>query len=58
MQTPDRKVQVGAGMGALAVMAAWGVNTISGIIVPAEVAVAFSAFLTFVIQYFVPNQRG
>ena len=55
MQTPDRKVQVGAGMGGLAAMIAWGVNAFTGVEVPAEVAVAGSTFLTFAIQYIVSN---
>lgn len=55
MEKPDRKVQVGAGMGGLAAMIAWALNTYTGAAVPAEVAVAGSTFLTFVVQYFVPN---
>ena len=55
MQTPDRKVQVGAGMGGLAAIIAWALNTYTGAAVPAEVAVAGSTFLTFIVQYFVPN---
>ena len=57
METPDRKVAVGAGMGGLAAMTAWGINAFTGVVVPAEVAVAFSTFLSFIVQYFVPNPK-
>jgi len=55
MNTPDRKVQVGAGMGGLAAMLAYGIQTAYGVDIPAEVAIGGSTFLTFVVQYFVPN---
>ena len=55
LATPDRKVQVGAGMGGLAAILVWGANTYVGADIPAEVGIGLSTFLTFVTQYFVPN---
>jgi len=55
MQPPDRKVQVGAGMGGLAAIVAYSIQTYTGQIIPPEVAIAGSTFLTFVVQYWVPN---
>ena len=55
MQAPDRKVQVGAGMGGFTAVLAYAIEVHTGTPVPAEIAVAASTFLTFVIQYFVPN---
>ena len=55
MIKPDRKVQVGAGMGALTGVIAWAIGVSTGVDVPAPVAVSASVFLTFVVQYFVPN---
>jgi len=55
--TPDRKVQIGAGMGGLSAITAWAVTELTGINVPPEVAIAFSTFLTFIVQYFVPNKE-
>ena len=55
MDKPDRKVQVGAGMGGLAAMIAFGVTALTGIAIPPEVAIGLSSFLTFAVQYFVTN---
>ena len=55
MDKPDRKVQVGAGMGGLAAMVAWGVTALTGVVIPPEVAIALSSFLTFAAQYFIKN---
>ena len=56
MQTPDRKVQVGAGMGGLAAVIAYAIQAYTGQVIPAEVAIAGSTFLSFIVQYLVPNQ--
>lgn len=55
MEKPDRKVQVGAGMGGLAALVVWAAQTYGGVEVSPEAAVGLSTFLTFVTQYFVPN---
>ena len=55
MQTPDRKVQVGAGMGGFTAMVAWGITAYTGVEIPVEVGIGASTFLTFLTQYFVPN---
>ena len=55
MIKPDRKVQVGAGMGGLAAVIAYSIQAYTGEVIPAEVAIAGSTFLSFVVQYFVPN---
>ena len=55
MQIPDKKVQVGAGMGGFAAVTAYAIQAYTGEVIPAEVAIAGSTFLTFVVQYFVPN---
>ena len=55
LSAPDRKVQVGAGMGGLAAILVWGVNAYTGVAIPAEVGIGLSTFMTFAAQYFVPN---
>ena len=55
MQIPDKKVQVGAGMGGLAAIIAYSIQAYTGEVIPAEVAIAGSTFLTFIVQYVVPN---
>ena len=55
LQAPDRKIQVGAGMGGLAAILVWAANTYAGVDIPAEVGIGLSTFITFVAQYFVPN---
>jgi hypothetical protein len=56
IQKPDRKVQVGAGMGGLSALIAWGITVTTGVIIPPEVAIGLSTFLSFVAQYFIPNK--
>ena len=56
METPDRKVQVGAGMGGFTAMLAWGIMASTGVEIPVEVGIGASTFLTFIAQYFVPNR--
>jgi hypothetical protein len=41
----------------LAVLIAWGFETVSGIKVPAEVAAAFGAVCTFVASVAIPDDR-
>ena len=55
MQQPDRKVQVGAGMGGLSMLVAYAIGLGTGVEIPPEIAIAGSTFLSFVAQYFVPN---
>ena len=50
IRRPENKVSIGAGMGALAVVAVWGIQASYGVIVPAEIGIAVSTFLTFVVQ--------
>lgn len=57
MQAPDRKVGVGALGGAIAAIVVW-IMTANGIEVPADVAVAITSVLVFILQYFVPNAPG
>jgi len=53
---PSRKVVVGGLAGALVTILVWMSKAYAQVEVPAEVAVAFSAVFTFVLQYFVPNK--
>ena len=52
---PDRKVQVGAGMGGLTAVGAWALTAFTGVEIPVEVGIGASTFLTFVVQYLVKN---
>ena len=56
MQQPERKVNIGAGMGGFAMVGAYAIQAYTGQPIPAEVAIAASTFLTFLVQYMVPNQ--
>ena len=56
METPDRKVNVGMFTGALAAIAAWAAAEFAGITVPAEIGIAASTVLSFIVQYMVPNK--
>lgn len=54
--TPTKQVGIGAAMGALTVVLAWSMQTLGGVTVPAEIAVAVSTLLTFGAQYWIgPN---
>ena len=47
-------------MGALSALLVWALNTYAiteGPKIPAEIAVAGATFLTFLVQYFVPDKR-
>lgn len=57
---PTRKITLGAGMGALSAILVWALNTYAitppDPKIPAEIAVAGATFLTFLVQYFVPDK--
>ncbi len=53
--TVDRKVAVGGACGGLVSILAWGLDAGYGIKVPAEVAIAATTVLTFVVQWVGPN---
>lgn len=52
---PIRKVVVGAAAGAFMVIVAWASKQFAGVEIPAEVALAGSTVLVFIVQYMVPN---
>lgn len=53
--TPHRKVLVGAACGGIMTILAWASDAFAGVKIPAEVALAGSTVLVFVVQYLVPN---
>ena len=55
MIKPDRKIQVGAGMGGLTTVIVGLTSYFTGIEIDAMTAVGLTTFMTFVTQYFVPN---
>jgi len=55
LQRPDRKVGVGVGVGGLSTVLAWAIGAYTGVQIPAEVGIAGASFLTFVVQYIVPD---
>ena len=57
MQQPERQVNVGAGMGGFAMVGAYAIQAYTGQPIPAEVAIAASTFLTFIVQYVVGPNR-
>jgi hypothetical protein len=56
MQTPDRKIGIGAGLGGLTTVIVGLVAAFTSITIDAVTAVGFTSFMTFVVQYFVPNR--
>ncbi|HYC01609.1 MAG TPA: hypothetical protein VEC57_20935 [Candidatus Limnocylindrales bacterium] len=57
-RTPvQRKVAVGAAVGGAVSVIVWALDAFAGIKVSGEAAVGLSTALTFVAQYFVPNQE-
>lgn len=52
---PNRKVVVGAAAGAAMTIIAWCSKAYAGVEIPAEVALAGSTIMVFMLQYFVPN---
>lgn len=55
VQAPSRKVNVGLAAGAGMTILAWASKAFAGVEIPAEVALAGSTVLVFILQYFVPN---
>jgi hypothetical protein len=55
MQTPDKKVQVGAGMSGLTAVLVGLLQAFTDVSIDPLAAVGFTGFATFVVQYFVPN---
>lgn len=57
---PDRKVTAGALAGSLSAILVWTLNTYVTVErpIPAEIAVAVTTVLTFMVSYFVPNKVG
>jgi hypothetical protein len=55
---PNRKVVVGAMAGAVMTILAWCSQAFAGVVVPAEVALAGSTVIVFIVQYFVPNAEA
>jgi hypothetical protein len=52
---PDRKVTVGLFAGAVMTIVAWVSKTFADVELSAEVALAGSTVIVFVLQYYVPN---
>lgn len=55
VQAPSRKVNVGLAAGASMTILAWVSKAFAGVEIPAEVALAGSTILVFVLQYAIPN---
>ena len=51
-----RKVAVGAAVGGAVSVLVWAADTFGGIKISGEAAVGLSTALTFIVQFFVPNQ--
>lgn len=58
VQPPSRKVNVGLAAGATMTILAWASKAFGGVEIPAEVALAGSTILVFILQYFVPNPES
>lgn len=57
LQAPSRKVNVGLAAGAAMTILAWASKVFGGVEIPAEVALAGSTILLFILQYCVPNSE-
>jgi len=55
IEAPSRKVNVGLAAGAAMTILAWASKAFAGVEIPAEVALAGSTILVFVLQYAIPN---
>ena len=55
LQTPDRKVTYGAFVSSVLFLAVWSFSAATGVVVPAEPAMAAQTILIGIIQYFVKN---
>jgi hypothetical protein len=54
---PTRKVAIGGAAGALATIICWASSAFGGVEIPAEIAVAITALVTFGLQYFVADKE-
>lgn len=57
IETPNRKVNVGVIAGAIATIIVWASKAFGGVEVPAEIAVALTAIITFATQYLTPEKE-
>lgn len=55
IEAPNRKVNVGLLAGAVMTVLAWISKTYANIEIPAEVALAGSTIIVFILQYMVPE---
>ena len=55
-QSSTNIITVGAAMGGLTAVLSWGFQGYTGVIVPVEVGIGMSTFLTFVVQSLLPKQ--
>lgn len=53
--TPQRKVVAGGFAGAISMIAVWALEQLTGITIPAEIALAINTVFVFGVQYFIPN---
>ena len=53
--TPQRKVVAGGLAGAISIIAVWTLEQMTGIVVPAHIALAIDTVFVFGVQYFIPN---
>ena len=56
LQAPDRKVNVGAINGAIMAIIAWAIGEFAGVNIPAEIAIAGSTVIGFILAYIIPNK--
>jgi hypothetical protein len=54
---PTRKVAIGGAAGAVATIVVWASKAFGDVEVPAEIAVALTALITFGLQYMVPDKE-
>jgi hypothetical protein len=54
-QTTDRIVQIGAAMGGFVGVSCWTISLLYDVVVPVEVGISASTFLTFVVQRALPQ---
>lgn len=54
---PTRKVAVGGAAGAIATIVVWTAKAFGDVEVPADIAVALTALITFALQYIVPDKE-
>jgi hypothetical protein len=55
IQAPNRKVTVGLVSGSIMVIFAWASKIYAGVEIPAEVALAGSTVINFILQYAIPD---